>query len=260
MDEREIRSYNRRAWDRNVQAGEPWTVPASTETIARARRGDWEIFLTPGRPAPVAWFPRLEGMPVLCLASGGGQQGPILAAAGAQVTVLDNSPLQLEQDRQVAAREGLALELVLGDMTDLGRFPDAGFQLIVLPVSNLFIPDLEPLWAGTYRVLAPGGCLLAGMMNPLFYIFDRTALDEAGELVVRHSLPYSDLTSLDARERRAVTTAGWPLEFGHTLEAQLEGQIEAGFMLAGLYEDHDPRSVLSRYSAVYLASRALKPT
>jgi len=30
-----------------------------------------------------------------CLASGGGQQGPVLAAAGAHVTVFDNSPRQL---------------------------------------------------------------------------------------------------------------------------------------------------------------------
>ncbi len=258
MDEREIRAYNRRAWDRNVQVGEPWTIPAAPEAVARARRGEVELFLTPGRPAPQTWLPPPAGKTVLCLAAGGGQQGPILAAAGAQVTVLDNSPLQLEQDRQVNAREGLGMELVLGDMADLSRFADERFDLIVHPVSNLFIPDLNPLWAETYRVLTRGGCLLAGMMNPLFYIFDRTALDEDEELVVRHALPYSDLTSLSAEERRAITGAGWPLEFGHTLEAQIGGQIEAGFLLSGLYEARDPRSALSRFSPVYIATRAVK--
>ena len=81
---------------------------------------------------------------MLCLASGGGQQGPILAAAGANVTVFDNSPRQLAQDRLVADREGLAIETVLGDMADLSAFPDARFDLIVHPVSNVFVPDVRP--------------------------------------------------------------------------------------------------------------------
>jgi 2-polyprenyl-3-methyl-5-hydroxy-6-metoxy-1,4-benzoquinol methylase len=70
---------------------------------------------------------------VLCLASGGGQQGPILAAAGARVTVFDNSPQQLAQDRFVARREGLTLETVEGDMRDLSVFADVSFDLIVHP-------------------------------------------------------------------------------------------------------------------------------
>lgn len=51
---------------------------------------------------PKNWFPTLEGLKILCLASGGGQQGPILAAAGADVTVVDISQKQLEQDIYVA--------------------------------------------------------------------------------------------------------------------------------------------------------------
>jgi hypothetical protein len=54
----------------------------------------------------------LAGIEVLCLASGGGQQGPILAAAGAKVTVFDNSANQLVQDRLVADRDGLTIETV----------------------------------------------------------------------------------------------------------------------------------------------------
>ena len=87
--------YNRQAWDRQVQRGNRWTVPVSSEQIARARNGDWSIVLTPTKPVPLEWFPPLVGLDVLCLASGGGQQGPILAAAGANVTVFDNSPARL---------------------------------------------------------------------------------------------------------------------------------------------------------------------
>src|SRR6267142_6536231 len=124
----DVRALNRSAWDLAVAKGNRWTVPASPETVAAARRGEWEVVLTPTRPVPRAWFPPLPGLDVLGLASGGGQQGPILAAAGARVTVLDNSPRQLEQDRTVAGRDGLTLHTVQGDMTVL-PFADASFDL-----------------------------------------------------------------------------------------------------------------------------------
>ncbi|MET0423076.1 MAG: class I SAM-dependent methyltransferase, partial [Actinoplanes sp.] len=73
----------------------------------------------------------LAGVDVLCLASGGGQQGPTLAAAGARVTVLDNSPRQLEQDELVARRDDVPLRTMLGDMRGLSAFADSSFDLVV---------------------------------------------------------------------------------------------------------------------------------
>src|SRR5262245_43032058 len=108
----DVVAYNRRAWDTQVNKGNRWTVPVSPELIAAARRGEWELVLTPTLPVPRDWFPPLAGLDVLCLASGGGQQVPILAAAGASVTVLDNSGRQLAQDRHVAEREGLTIRTV----------------------------------------------------------------------------------------------------------------------------------------------------
>ena len=137
----DIREYNRTAWNKEVERGNKWTVPVSEVMIATAKRGIWGILLTPSKPVPRAWFPDLEGLDVLCLASGGGQQGPILAAAGAKVTVLDNSPRQLEGDRLVAKRHSLHIALVDGDMADLSMFSEHSFDLIVHPVSNCFVPD-----------------------------------------------------------------------------------------------------------------------
>jgi 2-polyprenyl-3-methyl-5-hydroxy-6-metoxy-1,4-benzoquinol methylase len=95
---KEIRTHNRQAWDKQVEWGtNQWTIPVGSEEIQAARRGEWAIFLTPIKTLPRDWLPDLHGKQVLCLASGGGQQGPILAAAGAQVTVLDNSPMQLSR-------------------------------------------------------------------------------------------------------------------------------------------------------------------
>jgi len=79
----DIPRYNAAAWDREVERGNPWTRPVSPEIVAAARAGRWEIILTPTRALPRSWFPDLADCDVLCQASGGGQQGPILAAAGA---------------------------------------------------------------------------------------------------------------------------------------------------------------------------------
>jgi SAM-dependent methyltransferase len=240
----DILSYNRRAWDREVERKNPWTVPVGPEVIAAARRGEWQIVLTPTKPVPRHWFPDLAGLEVLCLASGGGQQGPVMAAAGAKVTVLDNSPRQLEGDRLVAEREGLEIATVQGDMTDLSAFGDDAFGLVINPASTCFVPDVRAVWREAARVLRPGGALLAGFANPVNDLFDFD-LAERGVLEVRHTIPYSDLTSRSEEERRAQIEQEEPLEFGHTLERLIGGQLEAGLVITGFFDDVAPGDAIS---------------
>ena len=99
----DVREYNAKAWNTQVRQGNRWTIPVNRAEIAQARRGEFSVLLTPTRPTPREWLGDLQDAAVLCLASGGGQQGPLLAAAGAQVTVLDNSDGQLAQDRRFVA-------------------------------------------------------------------------------------------------------------------------------------------------------------
>jgi SAM-dependent methyltransferase len=255
----DVREHNRLAWNREVEKGNRWTVPVGPEVTAAARRGRWQIFLTPTRPVPRQWFPELAGCEVLCLASGGGQQGPILAAAGASVTVFDNSPRQLAQDRLVAERDGLEIVTVEGDMRDLSAFADGSFDLIVHPVSNTFVPEVRPVWREAHRVLRPGGALLAGFTNPALYLFDWDAWDE-GRLEVRNRLPYSDVETLSEAQKEIYRQEGLPFEFSHTLEDQIGGQLDAGFLLAGLYEDYagDDDDLLADHMPSFVATRALK--
>jgi SAM-dependent methyltransferase len=253
----EITQYNKQAWNHEVEIGNLWTIPVSPEEVASARKGNFRILLTPLKPVPQSWFPPLHGCRVLCLASGGGQQGPLLAAAGASVTVFDNSPRQLDRDRQVAEREALSIRLVEGDMVDLSEFTDASFDFIVHPISNCFIPDVRPVWKEAYRVLAPGGTLIAGFMNPVEYTFDQD-LYEQGIYQVKYSLPYSDLTSITDEERQRRFPDD-PLEFSHTLEDQIGGQLEAGFHLIGFYEDYRDDEAIKDFMPTFIATRALKP-
>ena len=256
-----IQEYNSKAWDKAVVEADQWTVPVSSELIAKARRGEWSVVLTPQKPMPREWFGEIAGKEVLCLASGGGQQAPILAAAGARVTSFDNSSRQLEQDKLVAEREGLAIRLEQGDAADLSRFDDGSFDLVFNPCSNLFMPDLVPLWGECFRVLRPGGTLMAGIIKPVVFVFDRFEEDTNGKLVVRHSLPYSDEGSLSQEELQRLIDDGQPLEYSHTLETQIGGQIEAGFLINGFFEDYWLNGVsrLSNYMPTFIATRAIKP-
>lgn len=258
-----VREYNRLAWNRQVEIGNRWTVPVGRDIVEAARKGHWEILLTPTKPVPRQWFPPLAGLDLLCLASGGGQQGPVLAAAGARVVVLDNSPAQLAQDRVVADREGLVIRTVDGDMADLGEFADRSFDLIVHPVSNVFVPHVRIVWREAYRVLREGGALLAGFTNPAIYLFDYELAERTGVLQVKHRLPYSDEASLSSEEKQRYEQEGTPLEFSHTLEDQIGGQIEAGFVITGFYEDafqDEEWDYVGKYMSTYIATRAIKPS
>ena len=256
---KDIYSYNRMAWDRQVADGNQWTLPVSSEEIEQARNGQCKIVLTPSKLVPQEWLMPLKGKEVLCLAGGGGQQAPLLAAAGAIVSVLDNSPSQLEQDQKVAEREGLEVNTVLGVMTDLSAFEDNRFDLIVHPCSNCFTPDVLPVWKEAYRVTKPGGHLISGFTNPLFYIFDYEEFEKKN-LVVKHKIPYSDIESLSEPMKQKLIEEGEPFTYGHSLQDLMGGQIDAGYAITGFYEDNweQEEQLLSPLIDCFIATRATK--
>jgi hypothetical protein len=137
-------------------------------------------------------------------------------------------------------------------------FPDCRFDLIVHPVSNVFVPDVKPVWREAFRVLRPGGVPLSGFMNPVHHVFDFFAL-ERGEFRVAHRVPYSDLANLTDEDRARLAEQDVPLEFGHTLADQIGGQIAAGFALTGFYEDFDPDTILGKHIPSNIATKATKP-
>lgn len=257
----DVIKHNRQAWDRESRQGGEWCTPVGPEVIRAAKHGTWSVILTPIKPVPSAWLGDVRGRHILCLASGGGQQAPVLAAAGAHVTSFDLSDEQLGKDRELALRDGLEIACVQGDMADLSQFPPERFDLVFHPVSNLFVPDVMVVWQECHRVLKPGGKLLAGFMNPSLFLFNHEEVEETGALVVRHSLPYREPESLTAAEATRWRDSGRPAEFSHSLEAQIGGQLSAGFVLTGLYEDgwSDDVTHFNRVSPVAMATRSVKP-
>jgi SAM-dependent methyltransferase len=252
-----VRDYNRYAWNRQVDKNNKFTIPVDPRIVAAARRGQFSVLLTETKSVPNEWFPPFQGLDLLGLACGGGQQGPVFAALGAHVTIFDNSPAQLERDRQVANREGLEIHTVEGDMRDLTVFPDETFDLVFHPVSNVFCPEVRPVWREAFRVLRHGGLLLAGFANPVYYMFG-THADEQENLQVRYAIPYSDLNDMEPDELDICIEEGIPLEFGHSLTDLIAGQTDAGFAITGFFEDICPDSYLSQYHPAYIATRAVK--
>lgn len=249
--------YNRHAWDEQVKKGNEWTVPVTEEIIASARTGSWNVVLTPQKSVPKSWFPNMPGLTILGLASGGGQQCPIFAAAGASVTVLDNSPLQLEQDRFVARRDGLSMTSILGDMRDLSQFPSDSFDLIFNPCSMSFVSDPHVVFGQSYRVLKSGGRLLCGFTNPARFIFDEDKL-AANQFEVRHKLPYSDTTHLSHGELQKLRSENEPFMCSHSLENLIAGQIKAGFSILDMFEDVSDKDPIAQFLPVYFATCAEK--
>lgn len=214
-------AHNEAFWDKEALSKHSWSMPVSKEVIEQAKQGHWQIHITK-TPLPISWLPQdVINKNILCLASAGGQQAPVLAAAGANVTVFDVSERQLELDRHVAKRDGLKLKTVKGDMSDLSAFRDESFDYIIHPISNLYVPDIKSVWKECYRVLSFNGFLLSSFYNPVIFVFARdTELEEQGLLKPIHKLPYSS-SFADAKPNEAIIF--WPYINGSTRRPNRSG-------------------------------------
>ena len=238
--------------DRWVENGWQWGLPVSHEAYLDAVNGNWDVVLTPTKPVPHDWFGDLNGKRVLGLASGGGQQMPIFAALGAECTVLDYSQKQLESERVVAEREGYDIIVVRADMTKPLPFPDDSFDLIFHPVSNCYVEEVEPIFRECFRILRRGGALLAGFDNGINFM---VGLDEK---TIENTMPFNPLKN--EAQLRQLEQQDDGIEFSHTLEEQIGGQLKAGFRLTHLYGDTNGCGYLQeRNIETFLATRAVKP-
>lgn len=252
MPEKTYQDVNVETISRWIEAGWEWGRPISHEEFLRAREGDWQILLTPTKPVPSAWFPPLAGTRVLGLASGGGQQMPLLTAAGARCTVLDYTPAQLDAERLVARREGYDIEVVRADMTQPLPFADGSFGLVINPVSFCYVREVEPIWREIARVMEPGATLLTGLDLGINYIVDD---DETN--VVR-GLPFDPVADPSLAEMLAREDSG--MQFSHSLEELLGGMLRAGLRIRDLYEDTNGEGRLHELGIPsFIAVRVEKP-
>ncbi len=227
---------NAQTIDRWVDEGWEWGVPITHEQFLKAKQGEWNMVLTPVKPVPKQWFPPLKGKKVLGLASGGGQQMPIFAAQGALCFLLDYSKRQIQSDLDVAAREGYEINAVRADMTKPLPFDSESFDIIFHPVSNCYIEDVAHVWRECYRLLKKGGVLFAGLDNGVNFLFGED------EREIKHKLPFNPLKDGALMSELQADDNG--VQFSHTIEEQIRGQLKAGFRLLDLYEDTNGKGFL----------------
>lgn len=225
----DIAEQNRLAWNREAEDNNFWTRPVTDEDIAEARKGHPHIRILPDDDLPSSWIKEMKGR-TLALASGGGQEGPILAAMGCSVTVTDISERQLEHDRDTAEMAGLKLDTVRCDIGEEFPFEDGSFDSILNPISVNFTPDVLHVWSECARVLRKGGYLITGFANPIMYMFDVPALAK-GKMRIKYTLPFDAEQAYSERQKEKLQRSGGTMEFSHTLSSLLGGLCQAGFVI-----------------------------
>lgn len=254
----DIVKYNSMAWDKCAERKEKWSVPVSKHEIENAANGELNVVLTPSAKVPKSWFPPMHNLRVLGLASGGGQQIPLFAAAGAHVTCFDNSEQQLLLDKKVCDENNLELRIEQGDMRDLSRFADASFDLVFNPCSIAFVPDIKPVWKEVYRVLAKGGIFMTGFYNPVTLLFNEKDVED-DNLILKYKMPYSDTESLSQNELQKFIDNAEPLIHGHSLNEIMGEQMRLGFQFTDMFEDTwDNNNNLNKHFPCFIATRAVK--
>ena len=227
-------SKNREAWNNEVENNNYWTKIVDESAILDAKAGNISITVTPSKPIPTSWIEELKGKRVLNLAGGGGQQTPLLAAWGADVTTIDISDSQLMQDKKALEAYGLNAELIQGNMTRI-PFDNNCFDGVINPQSLNFIEDIESVFKEVHRVLKSGGIYIFGLANPILYIFDEKVQEK--KLKIKYTLPFSDTISLSKKELDKRLQKKDTIEFSHTLDSIIGGLLNAGFVLEGFFSD-----------------------
>ena len=236
---------NQEYWNKfSIERG-PWSRPASKEVIQKARLGNVEISVTTTKLIPKSWLPKnWKDIKVLGLASGGGQQMPIIAASGAKVTSYDFSEEQLRRDEEVCQEE------------NLGQLSTGKYDIIINPVSTCFTENVNTVWKECVRVLKEEGILITGQNNPVVYAISEESYKNA-ELLLTKKIPYSDVKDLSADELKNMDA----IEFGHSLTDLIGGQLTAGFQITDFYEDYWGKSFdksIDKILPQFFATRAIK--
>lgn len=214
--------HNRRAWNDLVRQKQRFTKPAVDEDFREPLKVVDQL----------GWLGAdIRGMKVLCLAAGGGRQGPLYAAAGAMVTVVDISPAMLELDREVAQVRGFTLRTIETSMDDLSMFLPGEFDLVIHPVSTCYVPKIQPVFDAVARVVTSGGVYISQHKTPASLQADIKPGVRGYELIE----PYyreGPLPAVVGSKHREEGT----LEFLHRWEEILGGMCRAGFSIEDVVE------------------------
>lgn len=221
----------------------PW-LDLDLDSYKAYREGMTDVLPEPYCDDPVVrmMMKNVLGLKVLCLAGGGGQQSAVFSLLGAEVTVLDLCPEQLESDQKAARYYGYMVNTIQGDMRNLSVLPDSYFDRVYQPISTLFIPDLSELYSGVSRIIKPGGLYYSQYAVPLLYMAQQSDWDGKG-YTLYVTQPYIRGAILETADEFLNFSEGESYsEFHHLLSDIINGQITQGLIIKCLWESPRPNS------------------
>lgn len=218
----DFRSVNRQAWNQLADSDSLFARVATDEECRKPLQA------LDGR----GWLPEsVAGLNVLCLASGGGWQSILYAAAGANVTVVDLSDSMLRLDTRESRRRGFQVRTVQASMDDLSMLADESFDIVHQPVSTCYVPDLKPVYAGIARVLRSHGLYISQHKQPVSLQISHR--NERHQFVIGveyyHEGPLPQQQDTSYRESGAT-------EYLHRLDQIVGDLCLAGFVIEDLRE------------------------
>lgn len=245
--------HNRAAWDRLAKKQDRLAKPARdtdfTDPLASVDGLGW-------------LGGDVRGKRLLCLAAGGGRQGPIYAAAGAEVTVVDISPAMLELDRVVAEQRQLKVQTLEASMDNLLALPDDSFDIVIHPVSTCYVRDIRPVYQEVARVIVAGGIYISQHKQPTSLQSDIEPV--GGAYRIRHG--YYDQQPIAATAKPNLVREEGTLEYVHRWDQIIGAMCTAGFSIQALTEPlhakHDAAAGTfadrSRFIAPYVRIKAVR--
>ncbi len=229
------RNTNQHAWNHLADTGSLFARVATDEECRRP------LQTLDGR----GWLPEcVAGLNVLCLASGGGWQSILYAAAGATVTVVDLSESMLRLDDREARRRRYKLQTVHTSMDDLSMFADAAFDIVHHPVSTCYVPDLKLVYSEVARVIRDHGIYISQHKQPISLQISHR--NERQQFVIGveyyHEGPLPKQQDATYRETGAQ-------EYLHRLEDIVGNLCTTGFVIEDLREPKraDPKVDVSHF-------------
>lgn len=237
--------HNQRAWDERARKNERHTAKALSKDLLN--------------PLPIldpeGWLGgAVKGKKVLCLASGGGLQSALLAAAGALVTVVDLSAEMLLRDREVAAKHSFQILTVQASMEDLSALPANNFEIILQPVSTCYVPDVAPVFAEVARVAREGALYISQHKQPAS-LQAETLNTGRGYLIAEpadRAGPLPPVLPCMHRESDAI-------EYLHRWQDLIGKMCRAGFVIEDIVEPRSGANILAQPGTFEHRSAFLPP-
>ncbi|WP_109700452.1 class I SAM-dependent methyltransferase [Chitinophaga deserti] len=227
-------------------------MPRSTQGLNAA--GEWSVLRK--------MLPPLEGKTVLDLGCGFGWHCRYAREQGAaQVTGIDISEKMLEQARQATSDEAITYRRLAIEDID---YPAGSFDVVLSSLALHYVAPYADVCRKVFSCLQPGGSFVLSTEHPIFTALPQQDwyTDAAGKRLHWPVDRYQD------QGLRHTTFLGHTVaKYHRTLEALLNGLLEAGFQLQSVAEPQPTAEILAAYPEmqdetrrpIFLLVAALKP-